>query len=126
MTNQRKDFFPSEELLNETKMVIEVESSHSGIDFVSFVGEGEPTLCKSWLNMKTKEIADIPIAVDTNGTDTSVQFLDAAASTEGHSGNAKGPGDYKSRIARGYAWRPVRADKNEIGRIEEVKSERRK
>jgi len=72
MTNQRKDFFPPEELLNEIKRVIEVESSHSRgkIDFVTFVGEGEPTLCKSlgWLIRKTKEIADIPIAVDTNGS----------------------------------------------------------
>ena len=70
MTNQRKDFFPPEELLNEIKRVIEVESSHSEIDFVTFVGEGEPTLCKSlgWLIRKTKEIADIPIAVDTNGS----------------------------------------------------------
>jgi len=70
MTNQRKDFFPPEELLNEIKRVIEVESSHSEIDFVTFVGEGEPTLCKSlgWLIRKTKEVADIPIAVDTNGS----------------------------------------------------------
>jgi wyosine [tRNA(Phe)-imidazoG37] synthetase (radical SAM superfamily) len=70
MTNQRKDFFPPEELLNEIKRAIEVESSHREIDFVTFVGEGEPTLCKSlgWLIRKTKEIADIPIAVDTNGS----------------------------------------------------------
>jgi len=70
MTNQRKDFFPPEEILNEIRRVIEVESNHSEIDFVTFVGEGEPTLCKSlgWLIRKTKEIADIPIAVDTNGS----------------------------------------------------------
>ncbi|MCK4398815.1 MAG: radical SAM protein [Methanophagales archaeon] len=72
MTNQREDFFPPEEVLNEIKRVIEpeVESNHSEIDFVTFVGEGEPTLCKSlgWLIRKTKEIADIPIAVDTNGS----------------------------------------------------------
>ena len=70
MTNQRKDFFPPEELLNEIRRVIEVESSHREIDFVTFVGEGEPTLCKSlgWLIRKTKEIADVPIAVDTNGS----------------------------------------------------------
>jgi len=70
ITTQRKDFFPPEELLNEIKRVIEVESSHSEIDFVTFVGEGEPTLCKSlgWLIRKTKEIADIHIAVDTNGS----------------------------------------------------------
>jgi wyosine [tRNA(Phe)-imidazoG37] synthetase (radical SAM superfamily) len=70
MTNQRKDFFPPAELLDEIKSIIEVESSHSEIDFVTFVGEGEPTLCKSlgWLIRKTKEIADVPIAVDTNGS----------------------------------------------------------
>ena len=71
MTIQRKDFFPPEEILNEIKRAIEeVESSHSEIDFVTFVGEGEPTLCKSlgWLIRKTKGIADIPIAVDTNGS----------------------------------------------------------
>jgi wyosine [tRNA(Phe)-imidazoG37] synthetase (radical SAM superfamily) len=60
MTIQRKDFFPPEEMLNEIKRVIEVESSRDEIDFVTFVGEGEPTLCKSlgWLIRKTKEIAD--------------------------------------------------------------------
>lgn len=74
MTIQRKDFFPPEELLNELKRAIGVESSdsrsRSEIDFVTFVGEGEPTLCKSlgWLIRKTKEITDIPIAVDTNGS----------------------------------------------------------
>jgi len=37
---------------------------------VTFVGEGEPTLCRSigWLIRKTKEITNIPIAVDTNGS----------------------------------------------------------
>ncbi len=70
MTIQRKDFFPPEEILNEIKRVIEAESSHSEIDFVTFVGEGEPTLCKSlgWLIRKTKEIANVPTAVDTNGS----------------------------------------------------------
>jgi wyosine [tRNA(Phe)-imidazoG37] synthetase (radical SAM superfamily) len=70
MTTQRKDFFPPEALLNELKRVIDVERSHREIDFVTFVGEGEPTLCKSlgWLIRKTKEIAAIPIAVDTNGS----------------------------------------------------------
>jgi wyosine [tRNA(Phe)-imidazoG37] synthetase (radical SAM superfamily) len=72
MTIRRKDFFPPEEILNEIKRAVEpeVKSNHSEIDFVTFVGEGEPTLCKSlgWLIRKTKEIADIPTAVDTNGS----------------------------------------------------------
>ena len=74
MTNQRRDFFSPEEILNEIKRAIEVKGGRGGgdgeIDFVTFIGEGEPTLCKSigWLIRETKKIADIPIAVDTNGS----------------------------------------------------------
>ena len=70
MTNQRRDFFPPEEILNEIKRAIELHSGRGEIDFVTFIGEGEPTLCKSigWLIRETKEIADMPIAVDTNGS----------------------------------------------------------
>nr|QNO47934.1 GTP 3',8-cyclase [Methanosarcinales archaeon ANME-2c ERB4] len=72
MTNQRRDFFSPEEILNEIKRAIGVKGGRGGgeIDFVTFIGEGEPTLCKSigWLIRKTREIADIPIAVDTNGS----------------------------------------------------------
>ncbi|MBN1455553.1 MAG: radical SAM protein [Methanomicrobia archaeon] len=70
MTNERRDFFPPEELLNEIRGVLEPAGSKQELDFVTFVGEGEPTLCKSlgWLISKTKELADIPVAVDTNGS----------------------------------------------------------
>ena len=72
MTNQRRDFFSPEEILNEIKRAIEVQGGRGGgeIDFVTFIGEGEPTLCKSigWLIRETIEIVDIPIAVDTNGS----------------------------------------------------------
>jgi wyosine [tRNA(Phe)-imidazoG37] synthetase (radical SAM superfamily) len=72
MTNQRQDFFPPNEILHEIKKALDPEtgSSRNEIDFVTFVGEGEPTLCKSlgWLISKTKELADIPVAVDTNGS----------------------------------------------------------
>ncbi|MBN1761556.1 MAG: radical SAM protein [Methanomicrobia archaeon] len=74
MTNQRRDFFPPEEILNEITRVLEpepeTERTRNELDFVTFVGEGEPTLCKSlgWLIRKTKELAEIPIAVDTNGS----------------------------------------------------------
>ena len=72
VTNQRRDFFPPEEILNEIKRAIEVKGGRGGgeIDFVTFIGEGEPTLCKSigWLIRETREIADTPIAVDTNGS----------------------------------------------------------
>jgi len=70
ISNQRRDFFPPEEILNEIKRVMEVKGGRGEIDFVTFIGEGEPTLCKSigWLIRETREIADIPIAVDTNGS----------------------------------------------------------
>jgi len=37
---------------------------------VTFIGEGEPTLCKSigWLIREVRELVDVPIAVDTNGS----------------------------------------------------------
>jgi len=70
MTNQRRDFFPPEEILNEIKRAIELHSGRGEIDFVTFIGEGEPTLCKSigWLIRETREIAEMSIAVDTNGS----------------------------------------------------------
>jgi len=72
ITNQRQDFFSPEEILGEIKSAIEIKDGRGDgeIDFVTFIGEGEPTLCKSigWLIRKTREIADIPIAVDTNGS----------------------------------------------------------
>ncbi|MEA1865388.1 MAG: radical SAM protein [Euryarchaeota archaeon] len=74
ITNQRRDFFPPEEILNEIKRAIDVKGGRGDgageIDFVTFIGEGEPTLCKSigWLIRETREISDVSIAVDTNGS----------------------------------------------------------
>lgn len=73
MTTERQDFFPPHEILHEIKKALDPEtggSSRNELDFVTFVGEGEPTLCKSlgWLISKTKELVDIPVAVDTNGS----------------------------------------------------------
>jgi len=72
MTNQRRDFFPPNEILQEITKALDPEagSSRHELDFVTFVGEGEPTLCKSlgWLISRTKEFTDIPVAVDTNGS----------------------------------------------------------
>jgi len=65
-TNVRQDFFPKEEILNEIKTFIK---SSVSFDYITFVGEGEPTLCKSlgWLIRETKKLTDKPIAVITNG-----------------------------------------------------------
>ncbi len=66
MTNQRRDFFPPEKIFDEIENSLEI----GDIDYITYVGEGEPTLCKSlgWLIGKVKEMTDIPIAVDTNGS----------------------------------------------------------
>jgi len=65
----------------------------------------------------------------SNGTDAAVCFLDPAASTSrrtcctnGHASSTEGAGDFYARIAGADAWGPVRADKEEIGRTEKVKS----
>lgn len=65
-TNTREDFYPKEEILGEIKSFIK---KNTNFDYITFVGEGEPTLCKSlgWLIDSTKKITNKPIAVITNG-----------------------------------------------------------
>jgi wyosine [tRNA(Phe)-imidazoG37] synthetase (radical SAM superfamily) len=67
-TNERKDFFPREDILREIKERITLIGTEN-IDYVTFVGDGEPTLCRSlgWLIEKVKSEVAIPIAVITNG-----------------------------------------------------------
>ncbi len=64
-TNTREDFFPRNEILDEIKDAVE----QLDFDYVTFVGEGEPTLSKSlgWLIIETKKLTDKPVAVITNG-----------------------------------------------------------
>jgi len=62
----RESFYPKEDILAE------VVNKRPKIkpDFITFVGDGEPTLNKDlgWLIKKTKEKLNIPIAVITNGS----------------------------------------------------------
>lgn len=64
-TNTREDFFPKDEILEEIKDAI----GKLDFDYITFVGEGEPTLSKSlgWLITETKKLTDKPIAIITNG-----------------------------------------------------------
>ncbi len=68
MTNIREDFFAPQELLSEITNA--VKENPNGIDYVTFVGEGEPTLCKSlgYLIDETKVRTHLPVAVITNGS----------------------------------------------------------
>jgi len=66
MTNKRQDFFPPEEIIKEIESVT---TNKEKIDYITLVGEGEPTLCKSIgkIIQSTKKLTDIPVAVITNG-----------------------------------------------------------
>jgi len=70
MTQERQDFFPKEDIINEIKTVIENETVSPEIDYITFAGEGEPTLCKSLGDYidYVKKICKIPIAVLTNSS----------------------------------------------------------
>ncbi|MEW6756380.1 MAG: radical SAM protein [Candidatus Latescibacterota bacterium] len=68
MTNTRRAFFPSEEIAAEIRLVLKSRASRA--DYVTFVGEGEPTLCRGLgdLIARTKEMTTLPVAVITNGS----------------------------------------------------------
>lgn len=67
LTNQRKRFFNPQDILSEISNAINQKGK---IDYITFVGEGEPTLSKDlgFLIAETKKITSIPIAVITNGS----------------------------------------------------------
>jgi len=69
LVNQRDDYFPPEEILVETREVLDSHKPGE-IDWVTFVGSGEPTLNASigWLIRKVKAQSDLPVAVITNGS----------------------------------------------------------
>jgi wyosine [tRNA(Phe)-imidazoG37] synthetase (radical SAM superfamily) len=68
VVNQRKDFYPPEDILQEVDQAL---ASHAPgeIDWVTFVGSGEPTLSAGlgWLIRQVKGKTDLPVAVITNG-----------------------------------------------------------
>lgn len=69
MINERKEYVPTEEILVEVR---EALSSHrpGEIDWVTFVGSGEPTLHSriGWLIGQVKRMTGLPVAVITNGS----------------------------------------------------------
>ncbi|MBL7183402.1 MAG: radical SAM protein [Anaerolineae bacterium] len=68
LTNERRDFFPREGILAQVRDALE-RHQPGQIDYVTFIGQGEPTLCASlgWLIRQVKALTDIPVAVLTNG-----------------------------------------------------------
>ena len=66
-TNKRKNYYPKEEIIAEMREAI--EQHENNLDFITFVGSGEPTLYKDLeeLILKAKELSKNPISVITNG-----------------------------------------------------------
>jgi len=66
LTSTRKRFYPREDILTE----IIQRGKDSRFDYVTFVGDGEPTLCKDlgWLIEETKKNLHARTAVITNGS----------------------------------------------------------
>ncbi len=69
LTNERKQYFPPEDILAEVKQALETHKPGE-IEWVTFVGSGEPLLHSSmgYLIRGVKELTDLPIAVITNGS----------------------------------------------------------
>ncbi|HRQ39517.1 MAG TPA: radical SAM protein [Chloroflexota bacterium] len=69
LTNERKVYFPVEEILAEVKMALD-DHQPGDIDWVTFIGSGEPTLHSGIgrLIWDVKQLTDLPIAVITNGS----------------------------------------------------------
>lgn len=68
LINEQKAYYPREEILEDVREALTTHKSGE-IDWVTFVGSGEPTLDASlgWLIRQVKGITDIPVAVITNG-----------------------------------------------------------
>jgi wyosine [tRNA(Phe)-imidazoG37] synthetase (radical SAM superfamily) len=69
LIHERREYYPRSEILDEVKAALANHQSGE-IDWVTFVGSGEPTLHSSigWLIRQTKKLTDLPVAVITNGS----------------------------------------------------------
>jgi len=69
LTNERREFFPREEIIVEVEQALASHAS-GDIDWVTFIGSGETTLHTGigWLIRQVKALTSIPVAVITNGS----------------------------------------------------------
>jgi wyosine [tRNA(Phe)-imidazoG37] synthetase (radical SAM superfamily) len=69
LTNERREYFPRGEIIQQVEAALEAHRKDE-INWVTFVGSGEPTLHASlgWMIRQVKTITSIPIAVITNGS----------------------------------------------------------
>lgn len=68
LTNQRRNYIPRMDILEEVSLVL-AEHEPGDIDWVTFVGSGEPTLHAGlgWLIRQVRRLTSLPVAVITNG-----------------------------------------------------------
>jgi wyosine [tRNA(Phe)-imidazoG37] synthetase (radical SAM superfamily) len=68
LTKARRSYIPPEDILAEVQQALAAHQPGE-IDWITFVGSGEPTLhCKlGWLIREVKALTDLPVAVITNG-----------------------------------------------------------
>jgi len=68
LTNQRREYVPRRDIMNEVERALAAHKPGS-IDWITFVGSGEPTLHSGlgWLIRRTQALTDLPVAVITNG-----------------------------------------------------------
>lgn len=69
MIGERAEYIPRQTILAELKETLATHPAGS-IDWITFVGSGEPTLHSAlgWLIAETKKLTQIPVAVITNGS----------------------------------------------------------
>ena len=69
VTNERKAYYPPEEIVTEVREALQAHRPGE-IDWVTFVGSGEPLLHASigYLIRQVKNLTDLPVAVITNGS----------------------------------------------------------
>ncbi|MGA2325993.1 MAG: radical SAM protein [Bryobacteraceae bacterium] len=69
LTGERGNFAPARQIVEEVRRALEAHRSGE-VDWVTFVGSGEPTLHErlGWMIRQVKAATDIPVAVITNGS----------------------------------------------------------
>jgi wyosine [tRNA(Phe)-imidazoG37] synthetase (radical SAM superfamily) len=69
LRNERLEYIPHEEIIAQVSHALDTHTSQE-IDWVTFVGSGEPTLHAGIGNLirEVKKLTDIPVAVITNGS----------------------------------------------------------
>jgi wyosine [tRNA(Phe)-imidazoG37] synthetase (radical SAM superfamily) len=69
LTNERRDYFPPEEIVSEVKDAL-TQLGPDKVDWLTFVGSGETTLHASlgWMIKQVKAASALPLAVITNGS----------------------------------------------------------